>query len=591
MLSDMLHDLLSVERPPAVNAAIRRPPPSDGESAMKHHLSPFRAVLLLVLMTEFACADESLPVETAKHLKEATVYVKVSIGPLTLSGSGFVIQSSGDSALIVTNRHVVEKPKGLSPLGFIPGLRGRDRLALVRIQRTLAMNEPVISVVFNSGEPNEQAVKPEVLCQLDEPDLAILKVSGLKNTPRAIEFRQAAQPHETMPVFILGFPFGESLAEKNANPNITIGKGSVSSIRKDSSGKVSKIQIDGALNPGNSGGPVVDVAGKLIGIAVQTNQGSNIGLTIPAAEVLAMLEGGLGRPTIAVTPAVNGDAPRYDLVVPVIDPLKKLQSASVNYVLKSVASDPSKAGGPQLASDASSRKVDLPVGSGTARVELPLGSKAKPPIRQVTVQTSYVTGGGKTVYLEPLVITVPDPVQVKTTTDEQGNTTTTITQESGEGGRTTRRQTTITRGGSSSTPGVEQKGSFKVGDKVMVDWAGKPHEAEVVGFSGTGWVKVKFSRDSIVITQTLPPDRIKPVAEVKKALPNATLRVWASQGGKFKVNAKFVELKDGSVVLEKENGETVDIPLDRLDEADQKLARQLASESEEDPFNSKPKKK
>ena len=186
------------------------------------------------------------------------------------------------------------------------------------------------------------------------------------------------------------------------------------------------------------------------------------------------------------------------------------------------------------------------------------------------------------------MIAVPQPVQVSTTTDAQGKTTTTITQESGEGGKTTRRQTTITRGGSSPTPGAEKTGAFKVGDKVMVDWAGKTHSADVVGLAATGWVKVKFPRDGIVLTPTLPPDQLKPVAPEKKAAPGATLREWASQGGKFKIKAKFVELKDGSVTLEKENGDTVAVPLARLGEADQKLARQLATESEDYPFDSKP---
>ena len=66
-------------------------------------------------------ADESLAPETARRLKEATVYVKVAIGPLRLSGSGFVIQAAADSALIVTNQHVVTKPRILEPMGFHSG--------------------------------------------------------------------------------------------------------------------------------------------------------------------------------------------------------------------------------------------------------------------------------------------------------------------------------------------------------------------------------------------------------------------------------------------------------------------------------------
>ncbi len=474
--------------------------------------------LFLVSAAAPVRGDDGLAPEMARRLKEATVYVKVAIGPLPITGSGFVIQSDGDSALIVTNHHVVAKPKVLTQGGFVPGLRGRDRITLMRLQNMLAANEPVVSVVFNSGEANEQTVKAEVLGQLDDPDLAILKVSGLKSVPKAIEFRRTAQPSETMPVFILGFPFGESLAANKANPNITIGRGSVSSIRKDASGKVAKVQIDGALNPGNSGGPVVDAAGNLVGIAVQTIQGSNIGLTIPAGEVGTMLEGSLGRPTIVARPAVNGAAPKYEIVVPVVDPMKKLRSASVQFVTKPVPADPSKAGRPQLASDAASRKVDLSLRGAVARVELPLDAKATPPVKQVTVQASYVNSAGKTVYLDPQVIPVPATVQVTTTTDDQGRTTTTTTIVQGGGGGTSTRQMTVTRGGSSSTsaPAGGKKAPFKLGDKVLVNWAGKTETAEVVELPSNGWVKVKFPRNGIVMTPTLPPDQIKPT---KKAAP------------------------------------------------------------------------
>ncbi len=561
---------------------------------MKHLSSLVRPTLLLVLATASIRADESLAPETARRFKEATVYVKVDIGPLALMGTGFVIQSTGDSALIVTNQHVITKPKVLAPGGFIPGLRGRDRITLMRIQQALAANEPVVSVVFNSGEPNEQVVKAEVLGQMEDPDLAVLKVVSLKSVPKAIEVRPTTQLSETMPVFILGFPFGDSLSPNKANPTITIGKGSVSSIRKDKAGKVVKVQIDGALNPGNSGGPVIDGAGNLVGIAVQTIQGTHIGMAIPASEVANLLEGGLGKATIKVTGGVNGAASKYDILVSMIDPLKKLRSASLHYVTKSVAPDSTKAGQLQLGSEKASRKLDLSLQGGVARAELPLDAKDARTTKQVTVQVSFVTGEGKTVFLDPQVIEVPAPVQITTNSDGKGTTTTTITEtKDGEGGQ---RTVTITRGRSTGNPpsgsGAGKKESFKVGDKVTVVWAGKTETAEVVGFSGTGWVKVKFPRDGIELTPTLPPDKLKLVAAEKKKSPpaGATLRTWSSKGNKFTIKAKFVELSKDTVTLEKEDGEAVTLTLDKLSEADQKLARQLAEESSEDnPFATKPK--
>jgi hypothetical protein len=47
-----------------------------------------------------------------------------------------------------------------------------------------------------------------------------------------------------MPVGVFGFPFGEVLAAGKGNPAITIGKGSISSLRLDEQGNLARVQID-----------------------------------------------------------------------------------------------------------------------------------------------------------------------------------------------------------------------------------------------------------------------------------------------------------------------------------------------------------
>lgn len=562
----------------------------------------------LALLTVSVQAADSLPPDMIQRLKAATVYLKTALGPLEMSGSGFVIQASGDSALIVTNRHVVAKPAILQPGGYIRGLHGRDRMNLHRAQRALSSTVPVVTAVFNSGEPNEEALKAEVLCQLDEPDLAVLKVAKPKAPVVPLEFRSVPQPFETMPVFIVGFPYGEALSTNQGNPNITIGKGSVSSVRKDQNGKLAKVQIDGALNPGNSGGPVVDGQGRLIGIAVQTIQGSNIGLTIPAGALTDVLAGSLGKPSITVSPIVNGAAPKYEISASVIDPLGDLKTAVIYFVPQSVPADPGKAGQAQLKSHAGSRKIALTLQNNVARAELPLTAEQRQSLKEVTVQASFVNGQGVIVYLEPQIIAVPTPIQATVTAKAQvGNgagrsgVTATITQteRSGNGVRTSRRQVSIFHGGSSgnsnnddkkpSPPSPKSNSRFKVGDKVLVDWAGRTHNGEVVEIAATGWIKVKFELNGIQLTPALPPDNLTPVKSAaggdksKSTASASAMRTWTSKNGKYRVTAKFIELKDDSVRLEREDGETLTVALDKLTEADQQFARKQA---EDNPFGS-----
>lgn len=53
-----------------------------------------------------------------------------------------------------------------------------------------------------------------------------------------------------------------------------------------------------------------------------------------------------------------------------------------------------------------------------------------------------------------------------------------------------------------------------------------------------------------------------------------TMREFADSTGKFKVKATLVELKDDMVVLRKESGEEISLPLERLSETDQEYVRE-----------------
>lgn len=143
----------------------------------------------------------------------------------------------------------------------------------------------------------------------------------------------------------------------------------------------------------------------------------------------------------------------------------------------------------------------------------------------------------------------------------------------------------VRRGKKLLTSGPGLKGEFEVGDEVLAIFGGV-HIAEVVEISGTGWLKVKYDNDGFEMTPTLPPNKLRLIESDQVQIPlaeAAATRTWSSQGGKFTVEAKFVALRGDSVTLEKANGKTLTVELEKLSDDDQQLARQLAEALDRKP--------
>ncbi len=185
-------------------------------------------------------------------------------------GSGFVIHASG---LILTNAHVVAKldtvevtfANGKRYTGKVIGRDGRTDLAVVKIEA--------------------------------EQPLPILKLAKSSRLPLGAK------------VFALGNPMGNRFS-------VTSGIISGYDRAYDVAWPVNFIQHDAALNPGNSGGPLITEEGEVIGINTATPPETifdiGIGLAIPAelaAKIAAQLvaDGKVVRGRLGVT-ASSADA-------------------------------------------------------------------------------------------------------------------------------------------------------------------------------------------------------------------------------------------------------------------------------------------
>ncbi len=328
-----------------------------------------------------------------EDLKAATVFIKVTAGPLRGSGSGFLIQTDGTTGYLVTNEHVVTPPQEETAPG-----------------RVRALPTPELNVVFRSGTKREQNYRAEVLAKDAENDLAILKVTGASDLPNPIDVTQAPKLMETLPVTVYGYPFGERLSVEKGNPAITVSQGTVSSIRRDANDQIVAVQIDGAINPGNSGGPVLDTEGRLVGIAAATIRGAHIGIAIPSTELNRLLEGRVGTLGFRVKEGNNDSSATAEVeaVVLLLDPLHRLGEIAVYYLPADQLKEEPKADAAGMwaklpGAQRAVLQVDGMRANGTFRVSLPTGEQA------YRIQASYVVAG-KEVFTEPKLFGVrPNP--------------------------------------------------------------------------------------------------------------------------------------------------------------------------------------
>ena len=249
---------------------------------------------LFVLLAANARAADTPQIDPAvlQKVKAATVHFKVTLSDNRIAqGSGFFTDEPG---LIITNAHVVQM---LDPESRKP---------------------TKIEVTILSGTAKSRTLVAKVVGIDRGSDIALVRVED-KDLPAPLKFGTTKGLLETQNLFVFGFPFGQQLGKE-----ITVSKSSVSSLRKIGE-SVMSVQLDGGLNPGNSGGPVVDGLGNVIGVAVSGVRGTAIGNAIPAEFVSRFLNGRIVGSSVEV-PHKDGDKVMLGITFELIDPLGRLKN-------------------------------------------------------------------------------------------------------------------------------------------------------------------------------------------------------------------------------------------------------------------------
>lgn len=239
--------------------------------------SSVRAAMLAVLAGVVVCSASvahALTPVLVEKTKRATALVEIrGLGGERAYGSAFCIDTAGT---FITNAHVVDAASN-------PKLVGSH-----------------ILLILQPGEKDQKVFETTVRRSDKDLDLAVIEVHGLDPaTTSALKVDSAANTlYDTMDITAFGFPFGGGLAmESHAYPAVSVNAGRVTSLRKKG-GALELIQVDAVLNPGNSGGPVVNAAGEVIGIVEAGLPGAGINFAIPASHLEKLLD----KPMFGVGP-------------------------------------------------------------------------------------------------------------------------------------------------------------------------------------------------------------------------------------------------------------------------------------------------
>jgi putative serine protease PepD len=186
-----------------------------------------------------------------RNSERSVVEITTSSGAQEAQGSGFVYDDSGH---IVTNQHVVQ-------------------------------NASTINVRFSDGSTRQA----EMVGTDPSTDLAVLKVDASASFLEPLELGDSSEVAIGDPVVAMGSPFGLEG---------TITSGIVSALHRQIEAPntftiADTIQTDAAINHGNSGGPLLDGRGRVIGVNAQIESESGgsdgVGFAIPSNTVRSVV--------------------------------------------------------------------------------------------------------------------------------------------------------------------------------------------------------------------------------------------------------------------------------------------------------------
>ena len=227
-------------------------------------------------ITTSELVENSISSSVDKVYNSTVVIIAYQNGKQLSTGTGFIYKKNNKLAYIITNNHVIDKADS-------------------------------VKVEFNDSDKNIDA---KIVGGDKYADIAVLTIPD-KEEYEAVEIGDNESLKLGDTIFTVGTPMGVNY-KGTVTKGILSGKDRMVDVSVTTSAAadyyMKVMQIDAAVNPGNSGGPLCDVSGKVVGVIslkIVEDRVEGMGFAIPIEDALKYAklieEGGtISRPYIGV---------------------------------------------------------------------------------------------------------------------------------------------------------------------------------------------------------------------------------------------------------------------------------------------------
>lgn len=262
---------------------------------------PERDMSDLPTIEELAAPADAMSIpDIVKKMSPSVVGISAIIGSTPYSGTGIIMSDDG---YIITNAHVVD---GASAISVVI----TDKTSKTEQEQEDSSSKTVAEKILENqnntqnDDDDDNSITAQLIGIDVQTDIAVLKIDKTGLTPA--EFGTSDDLLVGELAIVIGNPLGFDLSNSVTSGIISATDRTLTIEDRT----MNLIQTDASINSGNSGGPLINAYGQVIGITsakVSSTYGEGLGFAIPISEAKEIINDLIqygyvkGRPTLGIS--------------------------------------------------------------------------------------------------------------------------------------------------------------------------------------------------------------------------------------------------------------------------------------------------